>query len=207
MLRVSDITIEKLRNSELINELPELYDLKDVIENNDWHNDDSTLNHTLTVVEKLLEIEKSLNENVKSYLDQKIDKNTRRDILFIAAIFHDIGKKEACKQVGMETSFAGHEEFGSFKVRGILDRFELSEREKEVIVKIIKNHDEIHTILDYKDGTLDKRFEEVKNKLKDIYLELVLLTLADTMGCQLKDNLPDEFEFRVNYYKKILENY
>ena len=107
----------------------------------------------------------------------------------------------------METSFAGHEEFGSFKVRGILDRFELSEREKEVIVKIIKNHDEIHTILDYKDGTLDKRFEEVKNKLKDIYLELVLLTLADTMGCQLKDNLPDEFEFRVNYYKKILENY
>jgi hypothetical protein len=50
MLKISDITIEKIKNDEFIKELPELYELKNVIENNLWHTNDSTFNHTLTVL-------------------------------------------------------------------------------------------------------------------------------------------------------------
>ena len=61
-MKIADITIEKLRNGELADELPEFYELKDVIENNEWHNNDSVFNHTIVVLEKLEELLKKTNE-------------------------------------------------------------------------------------------------------------------------------------------------
>ena len=43
MLKISDVTIKKIKNNDYIKELPELYELKEVIENNEWHNKERVL--------------------------------------------------------------------------------------------------------------------------------------------------------------------
>ena len=38
-------------------------------------------------------------------------------------------------------------------------------------------------------------------------MELILLAMADTLGSQLKDNDPEEFNFRIDFYDKIINEY
>jgi len=62
LLNISDVTIEKLKSGDLIQELPEIYELKEVIENTIGHINRSVFNHTLDVLENL---EKLINKNNK----------------------------------------------------------------------------------------------------------------------------------------------
>lgn len=60
--------------------------------------------------------------------------------------------------------------------------------------------EKIHSILDPKNDRLEEEY-------KDIFVELILLGMADTLGSQLKRNKPDEFKFRINFYKKIINGF
>jgi len=207
MLKVSDISIEKLRDNQFQKELPEFFELKNYIENNSWHNNDSVFNHTLTVLEELEKITKNVKNKVNSYLDRKVDNYKRRDLLFLGTLFHDIAKSDSFIKSDNSTSCPKHEELGGKKVKSILDRFDLSDREKTIVVKIVKYHGEIHTILDPKNDRLEEQYKKFKMEHNDIFIELILLAMADTLGSQLKDNNPDNFEFRVNFYNKIIDKY
>ena len=96
---------------------------------------------------------------------------------------------------------------GAKKVKPILNRFDLSEKEKEVVRKIVKHHDLPHEILGLKKDELKKQFKNFKKKFPDIFLELILLAMADTSGAQLQDNDPKEFSYRLGFYKKVLDKY
>lgn len=207
MLKVSAVTIENLKNNKFVNDLPEFYELKNVIENNSWHNNDSVFNHTLAVLEKLEDLFKKANNRINSYLNQIVDRNTKKQLLFLGAIFHDIAKKETIVKNVNLTSCPKHEELGSVKVKNILDRIDLSETEKDIVVEIIKHHGSIHIILDPKNDKLEEQYRNFKSNNPNIFLELILLAMADTLGSQLKDNSPDEFNFRMNFYNKIIANY
>ena len=136
MLKVSSINIKKLRNEQFQKELPEFFELKNFVENNSWHNNDSIFNHTLAVLEELEKLLKSINNKIKVYLNQKIDEHTRKDLLFLGTLFHDIAKSNTLIKNGDLTSCPKHEEEGSEKVQAILKRFDLSEREKAIVIKI-----------------------------------------------------------------------
>lgn len=71
MLKISDISIEKLRNNEFQKELPEFYELKGVIENNSWHSNDPVFDHTLAVLKELEKLLKSANDKINSILSEK----------------------------------------------------------------------------------------------------------------------------------------
>ncbi len=68
-MKISDITIEKVRRGELSKEFPELYELENIIENNESHDNDSVLNHTVSVMEKLKEIFESRMKFYYNFLD------------------------------------------------------------------------------------------------------------------------------------------
>ena len=205
MLKVEDITIEKLENNEFINELPELYELREVIENNEWHNHDSVFNHTMSVLKSCENILKDVNSQINSYLNEKIGTHTKKQLMFLANLFHDIGKKETMVQQGEDYCLAPkHEEVGAEKLRPMLDRIDLTEKEKEFVIKLVKSHSAIHFIIapEFK----EKEYEEFKITYKDIYLELIIMAMADTVGSQLNENNPEQFRFRINFYKEILKN-
>lgn len=205
MLKVSAINIEKLRKGKFQNELSEFFELKNCIENNEWHNNNSVFDHTLSVLEELEKLWFKINNKINSYLNQKIDTHTRREVLFLGTLFHDIAKNNVLLKDGDKTSCPKHEEVGSEKVQIILNRLDLSDQEKSIIVKIIKCHGEIHIILSRQNIKIDKQYKKFKSEHNDIFTELILLAMADTLGSQLKDNNPDKFNFRIDFYKHILE--
>ena len=207
MLKLSDINIEKLKKNKLESELPEFYELKNIVENNAWHINDSVFDHTVNVLEKLEELMNNAKYKIRIYLNEKIDNYSKKDILFLAALFHDIAKKETIKTGGAITSCPNHEEEGSHKCKAILSRFDLSEKEKDVIVRIVRYHGEIHAIVDPENERLEDQYKEFRTKYHDILLELILLAMADISGCQLNENDPDEFNFRMNFYQNVIYNY
>jgi UTP:GlnB (protein PII) uridylyltransferase len=205
MLKISDIKAGKIRNSGLMEELPEFYELKAVMENNAWHNRDSTFNHTLTVMEELEKLLNKTGSRVKRHLAEKIGCHTRRELLILAALLHDIAKKEALKAEGKNTYFPGHEEASALKAGKILSRFDISPDEKEFVTDIIRNHNAIHLLLDSDDGGAEERVERCRKAHSGIFTELVLLSIADTLGSQLRENAPKNFRFRMRVLRDALD--
>jgi len=201
------LNIGKIRNGEFSDLIPEFYELKDVIENNDWHNNDSVFDHTLNVLEKLEELLKDVKDKISDYLNQKITNYTRKDLLFLAALFHDIAKKETLVKNNDITSCLKHEEVGAIKVKEILSQFDLSEVEKDLVVQIVKYHGVVHLIIEPNNEKLDEEFAKFRISYSNIFLELILLAMTDTLGSQLSENKPEEFNFRINFFKKVLNEY
>ena len=205
MIKISDINIKKLKNGILQDELPEFFELKNCVENNSWHNDDPVFDHTLSVLEEFEKLLKTASDKINFYLNQSVDSYSKRDLLFLATLFHDIAKTDTIIKKNDITSCPQHEEIGSKKLRGILNRFDLSEQEKTIVINIVKYHGEIHSILSSKNNNIEKEFSNFKSKHHEIFIELILLGMSDTTGSQLRDNNIEEYNFRSNFYRRIIE--
>jgi putative nucleotidyltransferase with HDIG domain len=203
MLRIHDVSIRKLKSDELIKELPELYELKEVVENNSSHDHENVFDHTLDVLKKMNVITRQLKPEIKSYMNEEISDYKRKDLVFLATLFHDIAKKETISYNEEKTSCLGHEQAGSQKASKLLNRFDISPQEKIIVLYLIKNHGEIHSLLDDKEN-LEKNFDAYKRKHEKLFLEQIVMGFADTFGSHLKYSKPESFRFRIDFYKKIL---
>jgi len=201
MLNPKDIQIEALKNEELLNELPEFYELKNVFENNQWHHE-TTFEHVLMV---LSEYEKFILEHQVDFLNDKIDNHSKSDLLKVAILLHDISKKDTLQMAeDKTTSFPGHEEEGSSKALKILKNFVLTENEIDFIVSVIGNHGRPHTILGDR-ATCDQALDDLKKEIPNVYNETMLLAMVDTMGSKLKQNNEENYNFRINKYRQYLK--
>lgn len=228
-IKLLEPTIKKIKSRELEKLIPEFYKLEEIVENNPWHNKESVFDHTLSVLGNLEKIIRNSKKEIKPVLNKIIDKNSRKSLLYVAALLHDIGKKETITDLGDGArGCPGHEKKGARKTEKILKRFNLSPKEFKIVTDIVRNHGVIHDIigLGYKDfqkgigkerslthamvGLENKNFQkEYKNfrkKFPNIYLEIILLAFADTIGSYLKKTKPVEFCHRINFYKKELKN-
>jgi len=206
-LKITEISIKKIKDTKLSKRLPELYQLKKIVENSDWHNQETVFDHILTILRELNKIIKNSSSKIKNYLNQKVDNYTRENLLFLAALFHDIGKKETLRKNNNHTSCPNHEKISFYKTKQILNRFDLSNKEKAIITKIIKNHGLIHLIINPENNKLDQEYKKFRSKYSEIFLELILLAIADTAGSYLQNTKPDEFKFRISFYNNILKSY
>jgi UTP:GlnB (protein PII) uridylyltransferase len=206
-VKISDINIEKIKKGYFAKKFPELYQLKKVVENNEWHNNESAFDHTLTVLKNLGKIIKNAPPKILKYLNKKVDNYSRKDLLFLAAIFHDLGKKDALVKTNNKTFCPKHESISAKKVKKILNNFDLEKREKTMINQVIKNHTSMHDILSPRNKNLNTQYKKFKIKHSNVFLELSLLCMADTAGSYLKITIPEEFKFRMDFYKNILKNY
>lgn len=201
MINITDISIDKIIGGEFQKEIPELYELKNTFENNRWHHE-TTFEHTVSV---LSEYEKIISTNQIDWLDVKINNNSKKSLLRIAILLHDISKIDTL-QVSDDktTAFPNHEEEGAEKARNILQRFKLTENEINFISSIIKNHGKPHEILRNRDDC-DRMFDDLKINIPNIYNETILLAMVDTMGSKLKLNDREAYDFRISKYKNILK--
>lgn len=205
---ISEINPENLENNKLYDLLPEFYELKDVTEDDKfWHLKDPVFNHSINFLRALDNLINSSKAEISNYLSQKIDKYTKREILFLGGVFHDIAKKETIKKHDGIMNCPGHHEAGYFKTKKILERFDLSDREKERVALLVKNHMVLHLMVCPENKKIDRDYLKFTKDFPDIYLELIFLALSDNLGSQIKEMHPEEFDFRVNFYKKALENY
>ena len=202
-IKLSEFTIEKIKNREFERVIPELFELENVIQNNPWHDNEPVFNHTILVATELNSLLKTVSNKIKEYLNQKIKNYSRKELLILAAVFHDIGKKETLK----DTVFLGHEKMGAEKIFNIISRFDLAKKEREFVIKLVGNHGFIHDILNYPADKPEKKWQKFREENPDISLEVVLLTKADTLVSHLKNSKPKEFSFRISFIDKIIDSY
>jgi len=202
-IKLSEFTIEKIKNREFERVIPELFELENVIQNNPWHDNEPVFNHTILVATELNSLLKTVSNKIKEYLNQKIKNYSRKELLILAAVFHDIGKKETLK----DAIFLGHEKMGAEKIFNIISRFDLAEKEREFVIKLVGNHGFIHDILNYPADKPEEKWQKFREENPDISLEVVLLTKADTLVSHLKNSKPKEFAFRISFIDKIIDSY
>ena len=198
------LTAQDLKSGKLAESLPEFYELKDSVENSKdgWHQQESVFDHTLSVMEAAEKIFAD-NKNLEVSFEKKIDDYSRKELLQVATAFHDIGKKEAMVKEGEFTKCTGHEKIGVEKTKAILERFNLSPRETELVLNIIANHSVFHHLLNPDNQNFQKDLEKLHNGFDEsIYPELIVLSYADTINSKLKTVNPNEFKYRIDFYKK-----
>ncbi len=208
-LEISDVSINKIISWELENTLPELYKLKECIEHNPWHMNTSVFEHTIEVLEELEKIIKvNKDSNLDIYLEKKIDNYSKKDLLYLWTLFHDISKNDTFSyEKWFWTKCPWHEEQWAIKVENILKKFDLSNIEKIFVKNLIRYHWKIHYIL-YEDNlNLNNEVNEHKNKYEAIYIELIILALADTIASDLKISDKINYDFRIKFYMDIILNF
>lgn len=206
MILLSDFTISNIKNNRFKKDVPELYALKHVVENNAGHENDIVFEHTLAVATHLEKIIKQ-SPSITTYLSQPCDTHSRKDILFLATILHDMAKPNTIVVKDGITSCVHHEAIGATMVKPILEKFDLSTKEKERVIQIIKDHGVLHDILASRTEKLDEVLQNFKTIYADIALELIIFSLADTQGTQLQKLNPNEYAYRTTLFKKLLTEY
>ena len=205
-MKISDISLENILEEKLQDQLPEFYELKDVFEHNDAH-EETAFTHTLRVLSFYEDIDGYLSLSQQKYFDQKFQQYTKMQLMRLVVILHDIGKKETSIIINWKTEFPWHAEKSYEKSLSIVERFDLSVDEKTWVLNIIRDHQRLHTMLTQRENDEDvwAQADEIKNQHEDIFLPLVIFDLLDTLSLREMDkDEPEEFEFRINFFKQLL---
>jgi len=197
----------------LVEQFPEIKALHGVVENNIWHDHDDAFAHTRNVYKYTQEAlqfafvedrdtKKALNEYFQEPLTPG-STTTRKDVLDIAAVLHDIAKSDPEEMTREDntgyTYFPTHDISGAQMSQRILERHNYEPAVIERVKKLITLHLEIHKTQQ------PQQRQEVINEIQanhpDIFPDLLVLSMADMQGSDLaKLNYTDYKERMDAYY-------
>ncbi|MCR4279396.1 MAG: UDP-3-O-acyl-N-acetylglucosamine deacetylase, partial [Candidatus Zambryskibacteria bacterium] len=184
-----------------LKKVPEFGELKNFIENNNVHKNESVFEHTQTVFNNTLKI-------LHKYKIELSDKNRFRYLL--AVFLHDYGKKFTMRSdINGVTSCDGHEEVSAklIETKNFLDRFNLDEGDKEWIYNFTKNHNQMHEVFSMSEESMKEKFRELGARSKLFYLENLIFSIADLEGSYFKNYNINEYERRLNFLKNHLREF
>lgn len=194
---LSHTDMSELYFDHFFKKIPEIESLDTCIENNSVHKNESVFLHTKSTFKNAFDI-----ANTRGVF------SPRRMYIFLLAVFlHDYGKKHTLRSDDEgNTSCCGHEEVTLQKVveEGILERFELTQQEKERVLGLMRCHSDMHAALDDVD-MCERKISEFKNLHQDDFLENIVFSIADLKGTFFKVNNPDEYNRRMSYLRDALE--
>lgn len=213
-INVLTITSKDLKRGIYKDVLPEYYNLKSIVENNPWHLNQDVLKHSIGVFEglekvlKLNFLKEDIRAGLQNYLEEQIGRHTRKELLIVATILHDIAKtKTLVKDGSGNTRCIAHEIIGSMMVSSFSARFDLDKTDEEYVKRMVLFHgftDDILSLIIEK-SDINRYFEFFKNTTGDVYKELLLLMYADILGSDLKKAIPGVFKERLGLITKLLE--
>jgi len=184
-----DKMVDALCIIEEIKKLPEIKNLKNTVEDNDYHVKQSVYDHTAQVFGHVAVLVKELTKNnpcFESYLDENVGNFNKAALLFIASSLHDIGKPEtlAVKEDG-KTNCLNHAKVGAEKVNDILSKYGLNEKEMAYVSDVVTKHMNILNLYNSLANAdkPEKTFEKARKKLGDKYIEILIHSKADLLAC------------------------
>ena len=134
------------------------------------------------------------------------DGHTRRTLLKLAALLHDIGKPQTKIVDAMgKTRFLGHQTLGASMAADVLGRLRLSKRGTEMVCLMVENHlrpthmsqgDELPTA-----RAVYRYFKDVG----DVAIDTLYLSLADHLAARGPDLDMDGWERHVSMMAHVLE--
>ena len=173
--------------------------LKNVVENNAWHDHEDVYSHsvkTKDIARREISGDFITNPQAKKLFQQFTNEDfngmKRADIMILIALTHDIGKilyvKEGNLRRSIEvtdtegiTSPPGHEYWGSTIVSKVLEDLSLNDEVVSYISKGVKVHDGFQG--DYlpsrKDWPMEKLINDIKSRAEGLYIESMFNNFCD----------------------------
>ncbi len=199
------LTIENIRQGAYQTELPELYQLRGLIENNASHDHDDVFEHNLRTATALETLLNQSNQQIQASLGESVGCFTGGQILWLAGLFHDIGKARTEVRDGEYNRFPGHESSGAEILKSMLTRFGLATAVAERLIYLVGEHGVLHQEYGAGPESFQKKWLEIYTHYPAIILELVLLTIADTAGANTPKNNQPAQEIKIEFFKHLLQ--
>jgi len=187
-----NVNDNRLFDKMVVSSFPEILPLKDLFEKNEWHNE-TTYDHVRNVF-----------INMNKFFTDNFDINLDKDILYYAAIYHDIGKLETIRISPDEaTSFPNHESISAEKLPEQKIISVLGEERFNLLKTLIAKHADIHKILDNKKEYITL-LGEYKRDFRNLFLENIILTLCDIKNSHLVETDEQEYNFRAGVLEEFI---
>jgi hypothetical protein len=208
-----DITLEALKAGKFNKAFPLLATLKRTVENNSAHDQQSVLDHTLGVLAALnknfsLEFVKDekVRKKLQAYLGEKTEISSRQTLIFLATVFHDVGKAQTLIEISPGVmACPGHELISKGIAREYLKEIELTIIEKSWILQFILLHGYVHGLLAVRLGRKDRKFfDAFHDAAGDLTAGLLLFVHADNLGSDLQKLNPEDFAQRTQAIQDMI---
>lgn len=199
--------------------------LKEVVENNGYHEHEDVYSHSIQVKDTAQEeiignfiTNPEAKELFLKFVNEDVNGIKRSNIMILVALVHDIGKMLSVKEESSthpllvtnssgNTSCPGHEFWGSTIVGQLLADLSLSEEIINYIVAIIRNHDTFSDVYfsGRADWPLDLLINDVKSRAEGFYKEAMFNQLCDCFSAKPYESAK-EMVFKIfnspSFYEK-----
>lgn len=157
--------------------IPELHALAVTPQNPEWHAEGDVLTHTKMVCEKMITLPEYAAADA-----------TRRQVLFLAALLHDIAKPSCTVTDGDgRISSAGHSRRGAVDARIMLWRADAPFELRERVCRLIGAHQLPYFVFSPNKANLTPEYMVIKLSCEMSLIELATLAEADARGRICKD--------------------
>ncbi|HOX54140.1 MAG: HD domain-containing protein [Candidatus Omnitrophica bacterium] len=166
-------------------------------------------NHTLETVLQLERIfeESQDSPDIKNYLNEDIVlKRSRKSLMKLGALLHDIGKPKAKMQKDGKTLFYGHERIGKEITENIAGLLKLSTKEKDALEKMIFWHLRPGYLAETKMPTERAIFRYFRDTA-DEGVSILLLSLADQRATRGPLTDPIQRRRHEKLIKELVQRY
>jgi|GEM_PF-1588187 len=206
--KLAQLTSAYLSLPEAVKFLPELLPLQTTVEKNIAHDSQTVFNHTISV---MVGLEKFFNKvlvlpelqpKLTDYLNQKIGSNSKKDLLRLLVLVHDLAKNLALvTDPTGKTSCPGHEILAAARVGEFKDRFGLVQTEIDYVAQLVRLHGLPHEVLTLgltlttqQQSIIIQQFDRGTGSLG---IELMIMVYADILGGDFARSRPSEYSARL----------
>jgi len=147
------------------------------------------------------------NRDIRDYLNEIISPNrSRRALIKLAALLHDIGKPGALRHKDGKTIFHGHERIGSHITKDIVERIKLSNDESDALQKIVFWHLRPGYLADNEELTPRAIFRFFRDTQKEA-VSVLLVSLADQRATRGPLTTKQSRESHEKLVAKLIKEY
>jgi hypothetical protein len=180
--------------------------LKDVVEDNPWHDHESALDHSLETyqiakreISAKFIINPKAKKSFKKFVNTKIGGTSRGEVMVLIALVHDIGKILYTKEDGDKksilvrladgmTTAPDHEYWSSTIVGELLTDCGFTDKKViEYIKKVIRLHNTFHDnyIMSFKDRPFSELINDLKSRAENVYIEALFNIYCDNFTAKV----------------------
>lgn len=173
--------------------------LKDVVENNGYHDHEDAYSHSIKIKDIALKeisgdfiTNPTAKKDFTDFVEQDFHGFKRRDIMILISLVHDIGKILGVRENGQTksllvrnesgaTSCPGHEYWGSTIIPLLLKDLSLPIAVIEYIAAVVKNHDIFNPVYFEKKASwpMELLINDVKSRTEGLYKEALFNIYCD----------------------------
>ncbi|QSZ27430.1 HD domain-containing protein [Aceticella autotrophica] len=173
---------------------------------NAWHNSIKTVEEYEIIIE-YLKFPKGILETISEYLNRELSAGNKiKDVLKLAALFHEIGKT---KSIYIDTKnrihFYHHDKRGGEILSSLTKRMKMGKKEALLIKKMVLYH--VQPFIIYTKGFSNKQIFKLFSDLEDNSIGCLLLSQADVAACKNSINRTKDAERYRNFILQMFRKY